>query len=83
MHHVCLYTHSLSKIIVIIIIIKIPKQKHDWGFRTGPDVVAIQSAWESDQDGRTGDDAETDPEKMGSSCRDAVLLMKDSSPGSS
>lgn len=75
MRHVSLYTHSLSKTIFK----KIPKQKPDWDFSTSPDVVAIQSAWESDQDGRTGDDAETDPEKMGSSCRDAVSL----SPGSS
>lgn len=27
------------------------------------------SLWKSDQDGRTADDAETDPEKMGISCR--------------
>lgn len=44
-------------------------------------MVGIESVWQSDQDGRTADDAETDPEKMGRSCRDGVSLMEGSGPG--
>lgn len=57
------------------------QQQHKGDFSTGPDVVGIESVWQSDQDGRTADDAETDPEKMGRSCRDDVSLMEDSGPG--